>query len=258
MLASFNSQGARGFRFLTGWAFMSGSTPDMAEMFVKDGHGTYTYELLDTATTRSALQQQLETQGARGFQWAGFYIVGTSNLTIYRKTGTSTYSYLLKNAAKTSSAFLQEANAQGADGYLNVAPAVIAGMESVAIYEKSSDSNARYSYEFALNPLSDTAFFTELNERGARGYKFRTPYAFDDLSGLLFTADTTQTASFSFFNLEPAIDRASWVNQANGQGTQGHGYVGEYSLPSGQIKTLYFTPSQCSGELCTAVSLFGR
>lgn len=257
-LSHLNAEGARGFRFLTAVAFVSGQNVSTAETYVKDGTASYVYELLDTPANRSAFQSQLDAQGARGFRWAGSYAVGGANVTLYRKEDSSTYSYALTAAQSSSAGFLQEANAQGANGYLNLAPGFLVGTETVAIYEKSSTGGARYVYEFPSSPGSDADLLAQFNGQGARGFRFRTPYSFTDRGGLLYVQDGSQSATFSFSALDPVDNSAKWIELANTQGAQGHGLIGDYMMPSGQAKIIFFAAGNCAGELCNSASLFGR
>lgn len=257
-LGHLNAEGARSFRFLTSLAFVSGQNVSTVETYVKDGSASYVYELLDTTTNRSAFQAQLDAQGARGFRWAGSYAVGGASVTLYRKEDAGTYSYVLTTASSSSAGFLQEANAQGANGYLNLAPGFMVGTETVAIYEKGSAGGARYAYEFPSSPGSDADLLAQLNGQGARGFRFRSPYSFSDRSGLLYVQDGSQSSTFSFSALDPADGSAKWMEQVNAQGAQGHGLIGDYMMPSGQAKNLFFAAANCAGELCNSTSLFGR
>lgn len=257
-LGHLNAEGGRSFRFLTGLAFVSGQSVSTVEAYVKDGTASYVYELLDTATSRSAFQAQLDAQGARGFRWAGSYAVGGANVTLYRKDDSSTYSYVLTAPQSSSAGFLQEANAQGANGYLNLAPSFMVGTEAVAIYEKGSAGGARYVYEFPSSPSSDGDLLAQFNAQGARSFRFRSPYHFTDRDGLLYVQDSSQSSTFSFSALDPTDSSAKWVEQANAQGAQGRGLIGDYMMPSGQTKNIFFAASSCTGELCNSTSLFGR
>jgi hypothetical protein len=103
----------------------------------------------------------------------------------------------------------------------------------------------------------DTSFATQLNSEGARGYRFKGEFVFSDGTGAVFAKDLSQSATFSFYGLDPATTSVAFIQQANVEGAKGNGLIGGFVLPSGKIQTLYFTPGACKGLLCTPVSLFG-
>lgn len=259
-LAQLNSQGARGFRFLSGFAFTTGpTTAEVVEGYVKDADSTYTYELLAPPADRTAMQAQLDAQGARGFSWGGAYIAGSDIVYIYRKDNSSaaSYSYRVLLAESGNGAFLTQANAQGAQGYFNTTTAFGVGSDMVSVYEKASTGGATYGYELLDPPADDAGFYAQLNAQGARGYRFRTEFLFSDAAKVLYAKDLSQASSFSFYGLASQSSSAAFIAQANAEGAKSSGLIGDYGLPSGGISTLYFTPKDCSGLLCVPVSLFG-
>ncbi|MDA7415365.1 hypothetical protein PGB34_03220 [Xenophilus arseniciresistens] len=259
-LAQLNSQGARGFRFLSGFAFTtSPTTTEVVEGYVKDADTTYSYELLALPADRAAMQAQLDAQGARGFTWGGAYVAGKDFVYIYRKDNGSTasYSYRVLLAESGNGAFLTQANAQGAEGYFNTTTAFVVGTETVSVYEKASTGGATYGYEL-LDPTGDAAgFYAQLNAQGARGYRFRTEFLFSDAHKVVFAKDLSQASTFAFYGLPPESTSAAFIAQANAEGAKGNGLIGDYVLPGNANSTLYFTPKDCSGLLCVPVGLFG-
>jgi hypothetical protein len=259
-LSSLNTQGAQGYRYLSDFAFTATATLDQTSAFVKDQATTYSYEVQDVTSGSAAFLTQANSEGARGFRWAGELAVGTDMFFLYRKDNGSiaTYSYQVLTQPASKTDFLTQANAQGAQGYYNLAPAFILGDASTSsIYEKSSQGNATYGYEITAVPTDDTSFMTQLNSEGARGYRFRGEFVFSDGTGAIFAKELSQSATFNFYGLDPATTSATFIQQANVEGAKGNGLVGGFVLPSGKIQTLYFTPGNCKGALCTPVSLFG-
>lgn len=264
LLAQLNDQGAKGFRYFSGFAFPTGpATFEVVAGYVKDADVTYSYELPPTATDTTAFESQLNAQGARGFTWGGPIIVGAANHTIYRKVGgsASSYSYAVlpgqAPGSETSAYFLGQANGQGAGGYYYVAPQVIGGVY-VNLYRKDSQGSATYGYEALANPGADGDFFAQLNAQGARNFRFKTPYAFGSEGiKVIYEKDLSQAPAFSYYALDDQGSSATFIAQANAEGAKGNGLVGSYALPSGTIKTLYFTPTNCTGFLCDTRMLFG-
>jgi hypothetical protein len=259
-LSDLNTQGAQGYRYLSDFAFTATIPPDQTSAFVKDQATTYSYEVQNVTSGSAAFLTQANAEGARGFRWAGELAVGSDMFFVYRKDNgsTATYSYQVLAQPTNKTDALNQANAQGTQGYYSLAPSFILGDASTSsIYEKSSQGNATYGYEITAVPADDTAFLAQLNSEGARGYRFRGEFVFADGTGAVFAKDLSQSATFSFYGLDPATTSAAFIQQANVEGAKGNGLIGEFGLPSGKTQTLYFTPGACKGPLCTPVSLFG-
>jgi hypothetical protein len=255
-----NAQGARAFRFFSGLAFPTGpASAEVVDAYVKDAEATYSFELLPDASSASALQDQLNAQGARGFKWGGPYVVGGQSRTLYRKdnSSASNYTYAVLTAPADSAGYLSQTNAQGASGYYSVGGAYLVGGTTVLVYQKDTQGSATYRYEALDQPGSDADFLAQFEAQGARGFRFKTGYVFSDGTRLLYEKDIAQSATFSYQNLQPAGNSADYIVQANAEGAKGNALVGDYMLPSGQIRTFYIRPANCTGFLCDTRSLFG-
>lgn len=258
-LSNLNTQGTEGFRYLSDFAFAA-TPPDQTSAFVKDLATTYSYEVSDVTVGGAAFVSQANSEGSRGFRWAGELAVNADIFYLYRKDNSSsaTYSYTVLAQPSTQGEFLTQANAQGAIGFYDVSPSFSLGDASAsAIYEKNAESNATYGYEIKAVASDDAGFIAQLNSEGLRGYRFRTGFVFSDGNSQIFAKDLSQSSTFSFYGLDPAASSTAYIQQANGEGAKGNGLVGEFALPSTKIETLYFIPGACSGMLCTSVSSFG-
>lgn len=260
--ANLNAQGARGFRFLSGFAFTtSPTTVETVEGYVRDMDATYSYETKPVSADSAAFLSQANEAGGRGFQWAGAYSVNGTMLYLYRRNNTApgTFNYRVATSPSTKADFLAQSNSQGAEGFHTVTHSFIIGSSPVAtIYEKNTASSATYTYEIADPAGSDDAFMAQLNERGARGLRLRSEFIFSDGNGVIYAKDSSQSATFSAYSLAPEGNSVAFIQQANTEGAKGAGLIGGLVLPSGAIRTLYFTPVNCnSGSLCGPVSLFG-
>ena len=260
---SLAAQGARGFRFLSGFSFMSSpTTVDQVDGFVKTIDATYSYEKKPKATSNADLLNQLNEAGARGFQWAGELGVGSEVFNLYRKSSadTATYSYRVELQAASKAAYLTQANTQGASGFFNRTAAFGTGDPAgmVAVYEKSSVGNATFAYEMG-DPINDHAdYLAQFNERGARGFRFRTEFVFSDGGGVIYTKDLSQSATFSFYSLAPTTSTTTLIQQANAEGAKKAALLGHLALSSGEQKAYYFTPTDCNASpVCGPTSLFG-
>ena len=256
-LQQLNAQGARGFRFVSGYI---APPDDSIEAYVKDADTTYTYELQPEATTLADYEQQLNGQGAKGFTWGGSYAIGTTVFALYRKDNSSsaTYTYKALPAATTSAAFLAQVNEQGAGGFYSLSPAYQVGDTSVSFYRKNTQSAATYGYEVLDSPGSADDFYAQLNAQGAKGLRFRTEFAFNgEAPKTIYEKDLSQAATFAFFGGPVPKSSADFIAFANTEGAKGNGLVGPYQLPGGVGATLYYTPGSCSGFLCDVRNLFG-
>ncbi|MBT2336923.1 hypothetical protein J7E49_23845 [Variovorax paradoxus] len=260
LLDRLNAQGARSFRFFSGLAFTASPTSvEVVEAYVKDAGTTYAFELLPNAGSVAEFQDQLNAQGARGFKWGGPYVVGGQIRTFYRKDNgsASTYTYAVLTAPADSAGYLSQVNAQGGNGYYSVGGAYMVGGTTVLVYQKDAQGSATYGYEALGQPGNDADFLAQFEAQGARGFRFKTGYVFSDGTKLLYEKDLSQAATFTYQNLQPAANSADYIAQANAEGAKGNALVGDYMLPSGQIRTLYIRPANCSGFLCDTRSLFG-
>jgi hypothetical protein len=255
-----NAHGARAFRFFSGLAFTTGPTSvEVVEAYVKDAETTYSFELLPVASSVADLEAQLNAQGARGFKWGGPYVVGGQSRTLYRKDNgsASTFTYAVLVAPADSTGYLSQTNAQGGNGYYSVGGAYLVGGTTVLVYQKDTQGSATYGYEALGQPGSNADFLAQFEAQGARGFRFKTGYVFSDGTRLLYEKDLSQSATFSYQNLQPAGNSADYIVQANAEGAKGHALVGDYMLPGGQIRTFYVRPANCTGFLCDTRSLFG-
>jgi hypothetical protein len=272
ILAQLNAQGARGYYFYGTEAFSSTNPADFRNLYVKDSNTTYTYEVLADQTTAATLLAQMNSQGARGFDFYGPTTLGT----IYvKENGSSiTYTHQLLNAQNTNAGFLTQANAQGTSGSYYAGGYGFPGdPQSYAIYTKINSSNATYNYRLqpAVNdPGTGSSLMTQANAQGQEGYKFiggeffqGEPVGSATRSRNLYVKDTSQSATFSWKALDIANSASTFLTQANTEGASGSIYWGGYaSFPNGSnanplvtvLNNLYFKASSCTGLLCRAAS----
>lgn len=259
-LNQINTEGSRSFRFFSALAFGSASgITEQVAAYVKDANTTWAFELQPNTTSSSALLAQLQAAGARGLRLAGPYVVGNTFYNLYRKDNGSTaaYTYNVLPATTTSSDFLAQANAQGVNRYYAAGATYMLGTSTVQIYEQASQGNASYAYEVLPNPTTDADLFAQFNAEGARGYRFRTAFVFNDGTKAVYEKDTSQASTFVFSSQPSQTNSAAFITQANAQGATGNVLVGDYVLPSRTTVTLFMKPANCSGFLCTTRNLFG-
>lgn len=265
LLAQANAQGASGYAYLSGMAFGSSN---FLNLYVKDIATTYTWEALDLPANATALQTQLNAQGARGFALGTFMTDGTVNSVFYVREaqGLSPYSYELLTSQTTSANFLTQANAQGARGFFFLGEFTIGG-STVAIYGKDS-SSARYSYalQAPTGQADPDVFIAQANAQGQLGYRFIGEYVFSGNPGTdafknIYVKDTAQAATFSYQALAETTNGPALITQANDQGQQGYFYGGAtmffpngYGNP-GVTRNVYARATHCTGAvMCRAAS----
>jgi len=260
---SLAAQGARGFRFLSGFSFATGPTTfEHIDGFVKTIDATYSYEKKAPATSNADLQNQLNEAGARGFQWVGAQSIGGEMFNVYRKSSadSATYSYRVELQPASKAAYLAQANSQGASGFYNRTIAFLTGDSAgtAAVYEKSSVGNSTFGYELG-DPIGDHAgYLAQFNERGARGFRFRAEFGFSDGGGVVYIKDLSQSATFNFYSLAPSTNPTALIQQANAEGAKKAALLGHLALGTSEQKAYYFTPTNCNASpVCGPTSLFG-
>ncbi len=253
-LAALNAQGSNGYSYVSLLA-LDAVGADIRSFYAKKSDAsTYAYALQPTPALASELMGQANAQGANGYAFAGLDARGV----IYKKDAASSASYTYRSQPSLggSADFLQKAKSEGASGYRFVTEISVNG--AVFIYEKAS-GNAVYDYEVLPTPGTDAEFLAQLNAQGAKGFRFTMPYFFGSEGfKLVYAKDTKQAAKFVFEALESqGNNAANLLAQANAQGAQGRGWVGDYYMPSQTTKTLYFKATDCAGPLCEVRTLFG-
>jgi hypothetical protein len=253
-----NVEGANGWRYISGVSFVTGTVVDTKELFAKSTNTTYAYELLAATGSAAAFQAQLDAQGARGFVYGGPEVRGE----IFRKDNgsASSFSYraIAKPGTETTAELLAQDKAQGAQGYYHVSGSLGVGSDTVRLYQKDVGSSAIYDVEILSVPTTESDFLAQLNAQGARGYRFKSGYLIGS-EGIrnIYDKDSAQSAIFSYAALPSQGSAADLVAQANAQGANGAVLIGDYVMPGGAIKTLYMTPSACTGVLCGPRNPFG-
>jgi hypothetical protein len=262
-----NTEGARGWRYLTSMDFALGVASQGGNIYVKDIAATYTYSVVRDAANSVELLAQLNAQGAMGLKYAGPYVISGVNNIIYRKEdgSASTFNYRVLPELANADDLLVQAKAQGAQGYYQMgAPLAFSASDIVRIYEKDSRSNAVYDYaavpyEPSINPDD---FLAQLNEQGRQGFRFTVPYMFDS-DPLhfynLYEKDTMQSATFSYELMDVPDTLADYVEQANAQGARGFTLLGPFTFYSAGVvtKAIYMKPTDCTGFICLGRGSFG-
>lgn len=257
--AALQSQGDRGFRFLTPLAAIDGTVIENASVFVKYADVGYAYELKAETADSAAFLAQANEAGARGFRWVGPLSVNGTGFFLYRKESNSSaaYSYRADPMPASKADYLAQANALGAQGYYNTAPFMQFGAEARSVFEKDTAGNATYGYELGEFASSEAEAMAQLDEKGSRGFRFRGPASFPDGGAQTYVKDLSQAATFSYEALDLQPTMAAQITQANTQGARNFGLVGPIGLGSAS-KMLYYKPTNCTGTVvCVPTGPFG-
>jgi hypothetical protein len=269
-----NAQGARGFYYVGSQAFRINPTTGVAEETVSTyvkGPGTYSYKILTPPTSSATFVAQTNQQGALGYQVLGTVQVDAL-LYVKDNASSDTYSLELLDYTNTSDAYLSQKNSQGARGFYTIGdytfdPATSATFFSMYVKNNASSATFEYALELA-GPSSipgPQELITQANARGQQGYQYIGGNVFlgnaaGDQFRNVYVKDISQTsATFSFSALDPADSSAAFVTQANAQAQAGALYYGGQAFPTTDplvftVKSFYFTPSNCTGILCSAQS----
>lgn len=256
-LSALNSQGARGFRFLSPLtAPLSGAG---ADVYVKTGAATYEYELKTPPADANAFVTQANLAGSAGFHWVGAIGVNGTTVMLYRKDSdtSATYAYRTEAPAASKADYIARGNAQGADGYFNTVPAYAFGGSSAAVFEKSSLGSSTFAYEVADDAPDTSGALAQFDAQGARGYRYRGPYIFGGASGSIFVKDLSQASTFNYQALASQDTLEAAIVQSNTVGANGFAFVGPL-IVGGEARTYYYKASNCTGlALCSPTGPFG-
>jgi hypothetical protein len=279
-LAQVNQEGAKGYRYLYNESFNISCpspcppAPPSVSVFLNDGTAaSYTYELLPTPNDVASFITQANTEGAKGYQYAGWYGVesmssnpgvGTPSYApppyaFYRKDSgsTATYTYVVDTVKMGGAGiiddFLSQANTRGRSGYWfygQIGNGTYFPLTD--LYVKNNASNEAYTYEVVQTDITSFPIsLDELNSKGARGY--RLAYSLQagnteetSTAARLYMKDQAQSATFIFQQTKelPATDGTALITRLNSHGAQGYANSrkGDY---------WYFKATNCSGWLCT-------
>jgi len=261
VIAQANTQGARQFAYFGPIGFGAAGT---INFYVKDTSATYQYEQLAVPADATALEAQLNSQGARGFVLKTFLsgISGGGFAAIYVKDSlrAGIFNYRLLPASDRSDVALTQLNAQGADGYYNQGGFFFpVGQVSVNIF-KTDNTGARYVYAIDQDPRLGPAFQQQISARGQAGFRFLSGAIFPGVGSPLqnanvYVRDANQNATFAYELLATSSTGAALVSQANTQGARGAMFDGQLVFfPNGltgvtETRTLYVTPGNCTGSM---------
>ena len=228
-----------------------------------------------SADSVAAFLEQLNSQGARGFRFTGGYVTDGSDQAIYRRQNGSsaTYDYRLDPASdpasdaqlmyppfSTGARVLAQAKARGAEGYQYRGsysfPSPVGTFNVVRIYRKEQQGTASFDYELLPASTNPVDMLAQISAQGARGFRYLSAFIFNLENGqglenlVMYEKDTSQSASFSYLLLSAQDDVDAAMAQANAQGAEGYGLIGDYMFVNSEAKTFFVKASNCTGSTC--------
>jgi len=274
VLAAFNQEGAKGYRYLYD---MGGGTCTpgswcaaqllVGSLFVNDGLApSYTYELLPNPGNTADFIAQANTQGAKGYQYVAWHATSFSgplsntriSHVLYRKDGgsTATYTYATEAAGSMAvDAFVAQANARGQSGYYFYGRIGNGDPEPANLYVKNNASKATYTYEVFSSPFPSFGppYYQQMNIEGAKGY-FPMYIDIPNVPSTVYIKDQTQSATFTFQLPDDVVATANpaAVSQLNSYGAQGYSPWNNGL----DVYRYFFRATNCSGGwLCGVPNL---
>ena len=260
-LALINSEGARGYRYLSDKTFSDGTK----SIFLNDSTApSYTCEMLPPQT--DAIGQE-NAEGAKGYFYFGANDGYRDNF--YCQPGGAgsqyTYSYVRDALSSSVSDFLNQLNSWGQSGYYLGGQIINANTNLYTgnSYEKNTITQPTYTYDIQTPPTNVNDYLAQLNSEGAQGYRGQktnlglnyAPYnVFNSgVDVMIYMKDQSQSATFTYITDTPPTASADFIAQANSHGAQNYGYIGELTF-NGQPISFYFKANNCVGFICAGLT----
>jgi hypothetical protein len=174
------------------------------------------YEALPIEASRPTLLAQLNTQGAKGFNYFGPNTLGGVGFNLYTKDSNTQFSFEILDTPTNAAAFIAQLNAQGAKGFDFWGPETTG-----TIYSKES-GGPNYNYEVIAAPTTAAGFLTQANAQGDRGFLYIGPYAF----GSIYRQAVGSNARYTYRLELQAASHDAQITQANAQGQEGYKFGG--------------------------------
>jgi hypothetical protein len=264
-LALINSEGARGYRYLSDKTFSDGTK----SIFLNDS--TAPSYICEMQTPYTDYTTQANAEGARGyFAFSGdggeSYFL---DYNFYCQAGgvgaQYTYSYTSDVVPSSAPDFLNQLNKWGQSGYYINGQVYDINTDLVlqTSYEQNTISRPTYIYDLQTPPTNVNDYLAQLNSEGAQGYRGErinlglnyAPYDVinDGIETMIYMKDQSQSATFSYITDTPPTTSADFIAQANGHGAQNYGYIGELTF-AGQPISFYFKANNCVGFICAGLT----
>lgn len=147
---------------------------------------------------------------------------------------------------------LAEFQAEGAKGWRYLSGVIFSSDDATTPYASTSlfvsDGRTSYSYESTAPANTMAALQKQLNDYGARGFRFTSGSYLDDTSGALriqalFRKEngSTETYGYRLFSQNPRVTVADRLAELKAQGAEGYRYDGDHFILSSEV----VSPSGC-------------
>ncbi|MDB4673703.1 hypothetical protein OAF27_02700 [Verrucomicrobiales bacterium] len=255
-----NAQGEAGKVWIGPRVFFDFSNPgglDSVEFFGcdLDNPKTYEYRLANFVDDPSAFIDELNSQGAQGFEFQATLLlsdgaVGSTQdqaIVFARESGPSqTFEYQLI-PTQLSQIAIGTFNEQGAAGFEWFGPLFFGEGENSEFFDffvRRPGQNEIFSYEQQPTVEGRAGFLAQINSQGAEGDRWKGNFSSDGGTASVFVQNSQERFNYSYSSLEQQDTRSSFLNQVNAQGEAGAYFRGELAFFSDGVsdsKAIYAT-----------------
>jgi hypothetical protein len=165
---------------------------------------------------------------------------GTSAPAAPASSAAITFAYQSVAPATSRAQFIANANSEGAQGFHYLSDFGFAGTpaEQISVFVK--DAGTTWSFEAQNPPVGSTAFLTQANAEGARGFRWAGLLAVNGDSFYLYRKDNGSQATYTYQVLAQPTAKADYLTQINTQGASGFYNVAPFfSLGDSQVWSIY-------------------
>jgi hypothetical protein len=250
-----------------------------------------TYTASSASASAGAALAQINSLGAQGFAWVSGYaqivdpaVPSTAIYSfVYLKTlPQQSYSYEIEPYVNNPAAFLARINQRGSDGFYFRGLYAFDRVEPpnappiYAVFMRVNGSNARYSYELS-QLLSGSFNLSAANERGARGFSFRSTIGFGDpgtpqsfQAFMLFDKSSTDASTYSYELAPNSANLTALLSDINARGQNRFAFRGtttegsiferssSYGVIDTQLSSVSLSASRSIGNVIAVANSFAE
>ena len=250
-LSQLTSQGDDGYQFAG--PFVSGESS--VNLFVRDlgTSRTFAYSVASSPSSVGGTLSQLNSNGAAGRAFVGFYALGEDidsidnfNLFVEATGDPRTFEYRLEPSTSSASAFLNRSNNLGSEGWQYLSP-IFVGFSVQDLFVRTNVARQTWSYRLLGSPAAGTEL-SQLNAQGRDGYSWRGGLFFGESSRVLYERDNLRDVTVSYTTRAETSTRSSFSSQLNSQSREGRYFVAPVFFGTPQNLYAQLNESTSSGS----------
>lgn len=123
---------------------------------------------------------------------------------------------------------------------------------------KNASSTSTYTYDALPMPTTNDDFVSQANGEGAKGYRYKGGFAFGTDIVAAYMRDASQAPTFTYRAQPSQTTSGAFITQANAQGAQSAAWLANLAFGSNAADSFYFSATNCSGFLCSALNAFAQ